>query len=440
VDGIPPMVSFARWWVYESAQQYLPSLTSIFVAAQFAAAAAFTYGAATELFSRRAGVLAAAMLAASPLFFRSVLLGQETGLTTLAVAATLYFVIAARPRDTRVLIAAGLAAATCALSREYGWIAAVIGVIALLWRRRPLSDMVVFAAVAGLVGGPWYIRNWIVAGNPFYSLKLASFAVNPIHDAIMHSYDRLLGVQHWTAGQWGDNLRPLLILAVPQVFAGIPGAFRGLRDRGYLAIAVALLAAVWLASIGYTSGGLHLRVLSPALVVLSITAAGWLEPMLNRTKWRGLLVIGVVLCLGWTAATGAVYPYSPLDLAHFSEIAFVGTTPNFEFQQRAAMLKAVSPGGRVLSDNAYLHASFAEVGVEVVPVWSPEVRFLFSATPEESSRRLQELGITRVAYYPTSLNTTYLTSASPFYRALPQIWTTVLDAPGALTFYGAPGK
>ena len=125
VDGIPPLVSFTHWWLYASAGRYLPSLTSVFVAAQFACTLAFTYGAASAVFSRRAGVLAAAILAASPLYFRSVVIGQETGLTALSIAATIYFVVIARePGDLPAMVSAGLAAALCALSREYGWIAA----------------------------------------------------------------------------------------------------------------------------------------------------------------------------------------------------------------------------------------------------------------------------------------------------------------------------
>src|ERR1017187_7939967 len=93
VDGIPPLVSFTDWWVYASAGRHLPWLLCVFVAAQFACALGFTYGAASAVFSRRAGVLAAAILAACPLYFRSVVLGQETGLTALAIAATIYFVV-----------------------------------------------------------------------------------------------------------------------------------------------------------------------------------------------------------------------------------------------------------------------------------------------------------------------------------------------------------
>src|SRR6185312_9668244 len=122
VDGIPPMVSFTNWWLYVSAGAYRPALLAIFVAAQFAGSLAFTYGAAAALFSRRTGILAAAILAACPLFFRSIVLGQETGLTALAIAAMVYFLVTAqRPDDVRAMISAGLAAALCALAREYGW-------------------------------------------------------------------------------------------------------------------------------------------------------------------------------------------------------------------------------------------------------------------------------------------------------------------------------
>ena len=68
----------------------------------------------------------------------------------------------------------------------------------------------------------------------------------------------------------------------------------------------------------------------------------------------------------------------------------------------------------------------------VVPVWSPEVSFIFTASPEESERRLRDLRIVDVGYYPRSLNTRYLISASPFYAALPQRWRIQAQIPGSL--------
>jgi hypothetical protein len=438
VDAIPPLVSFTHWWLYASAGRYLPSLICIFVAAQFACTMAFTYGTASALFSRRAGALAAALLAACPLYFRSVVLGQETGLTALALAATIYFIVIARqPDDVPAMVSAGLSAALCALSREYGWIALIAGVIVLLWRRQARKQVFLFAAVAAAGAAPWYIRNWILAGNPLYSLRFGSFAVNPVHDGILQYYKALLGVPQWTADTWASLFWYLLLFATFQVLAGIPGGCTRFRQHGYLSVIALLVFAVWIQSIGYTSAGIELsaRVLSPAMVLLSITAAGILEPWMHRARWRTAMVIAIVLCQAWAAAQGVFYPNNPLamPLSQWARNAFQPVPEPAEFQLGAQLVKILPAGSRVLSDNAYLHAALLAKGIEVVPVWSPEVRFIFSATPEESERQLQSLHIASVAYYPQSLNTAYLASASPFYAALPQRWRVLAQAPGLLS-------
>jgi Dolichyl-phosphate-mannose-protein mannosyltransferase len=437
VDGIPPMVSFTNWWLYASAGRYLPSLISVFVTLQFGCTLAFVYGAASAVFSRRAGVLAAAMLAGAPLYFNSVVLGQETGLTALAIAATIYFVVTARqPDDVRAMVSAGLAAALCALSREYGWIALIAGVIALLWRRQPLKQVAIFAAVATAAAAPWYVRNWILAGNPFYSLSFLNFAVNPIHTAILQYYNALFGLHTWTAATWVSLLWFLLHFATFQILAGIPGGFTQFRRRGYLIVIALVLSAVWIESAGYTSGGVSgsTRVLSPVIVVLSITGAGILETLTRRARWRTAIVIAIVLCQLWTASHGVLYPNDPstLSLSQWPQNAFQPTPLRTEFQISDQLLKYLPPGSRVLSESAYLHAALTGKGIEVVPVWSPEVRFIFSLSPEESERQLRSLRIGSVAYYPNSLNTQYLVSASPFYTALPKRWHVLAEIPGVL--------
>jgi hypothetical protein len=442
VDGIPPSVSFTNWWLYASAGQYLPSLTCIFVAAQFACTLGFTYGAAAAVFSRRGGVLAAALLATSPLYFRSVILGQETGMTALAIAATLYFVVTARrPSDVPAMVAAGLSAALCALSREYGWIAVIAGVIALSWRRQPVLQVVLFGAVAVAGAGPWYVRNWILTGNPFYSLKFANFAVNVVHDRILQFYSSALGVRQWSFASVTGVLYLLLVFATLQILAGIPGSLTCFRKNGYLAIIALLLVAVWIQSAAYTSGGLEAstRVLSPALVVLSITAAAMLEPLTRRARWLMPIVIAIIGGQLWTAAQGAVYPKSLLSLppSQWAGNMFPHMLPPAEFQIRDQLVKILPPGYRVLSDSAYLHAALADSGVEVVPVWSPEVRFLFSSSPAESERRLRELRIGSVICYPKTMNMDFLIATSPFYAALPERWRALAQV-GDFLFILAP--
>jgi len=443
VDGIPPMVSFTHWWLYASAGRYLPWLICLFVAAQFACTLAFTYGAASALYSRRAGILASAMLAASPLYFRSIVLGQETGLTALAIAATIFFVVTARqPCDYPAMMSAGLAAALCALSREYGWIALIAGVIALLWRRTRLPQVFIFAAVAVATAGPWYARNWILAGNPFFSLRFGGFAVNPIHDRILHYYSASLGVSAWTSSTWANLAWVLIVFATLQVLAGIPGGFTRFRSHGYLMVIALLLVAVWIQSVGFTSGGAEAstRVLSPAMVVFSITGAGMLEPLARRARWRTAIVTAIIACQIWTAAQGAIYPNDPFSLrpGQWLQSAFPRIPPAAEFQIRDKLVKILPPGYRVLSDSAYLHAALAGTGIEVVPVWSPEVRFIFSSPPEIAERQLRSLRIGSVVCYPKTMNMAFLASASPFYASLPERWRPLAQV-GDFMFILVPG-
>src|SRR5262249_33519133 len=129
--------------------------------------------------------------------------GQETGLTALSIAATICLIAVARGSDDNAaLFLAGLSAGLCALAREYGWIAVPIGVIALLWKRHRFKQILLFAAIAALAGGPWYARNWILTGNPFYTLSFANLPVNSVYNGILQSYRVVLGVQNWDMSDW----------------------------------------------------------------------------------------------------------------------------------------------------------------------------------------------------------------------------------------------
>jgi len=109
-----------------------------------------------------------------------------------------------------------------------------------------------------------------------------------------------------------------------------------------------------------------------------------------------------------------------------------------EFGLRDQLVAVLPPGYRVLSDSAYLHAALAQSGIEVVPVWSPEVRFLFSSSPEDADRRLAALRIASVAWYPESLNMSYLADVSPFFASLPLRWHALARTEGSELFLMAP--
>ena len=220
---------------------------------------------------------------------------------------------------------------------------------------------------------------------------------------------------------------------------GIAGGILNFRKHGYLIAIALLLTAVWIQAAGYTSGGVEnsIRVLSPAMVTLSILGAGALQRWVERAGLMNLAVAVIILCQVWTAGHGVFYPSDPLSIpmSQWRESAFQAIPAPIEFQLREALSNSLRAGSRIVSDNAYLHAALIEKGIEVVPVWSPEVSFLFSATAQEASDRLEALGIAGVGYYPQSLNTTYLISASPFYASLPQRWRARAEAAGVFTLY-----
>lgn len=438
-DGIPPLIPFANWWIYAAVGRYLPPLTSLFIAAQFACTLALVYGTAAALWSRRAGVLAAALLAGCPLYFNSVALGQETGLTALSLIAMLYSLVAeTAPESWYASAAGGLMAALCALSREYGWAAAAVGIAVLLWRRRPVKSVGVFAGVAIAAASPWYVRNWIVAGNPLYSLRFLGFHVNPIHDAILQYYRHTLTPLEWTPSALGAVALSLLFMAPAQVFAGIPGAAGRLRNYGYLGLAAVVFVAIWIQSTGYTSGGMgySLRVLSPVWAVLSLAAAAMLVSLTRNARLALVAVIVGLEC--WTACYGILYPADPrtLPLDKWAGQAFRTVPSGTDFQIRDQLAAMLRPGAKILSDSAYLHAAMIDKGVTVVPVWSPEVRFLFSAAPADADRALAALGISSVAVYPRSLNTDYLRAASPFYATVADRWKVRAQVPGVVYILG----
>jgi hypothetical protein len=145
----------------------------------------------------------------------------------------------------------------------------------------------------------------------------------------------------------------------------------------------------------------------------------------------------------WGAFLGASFPFDlpPESYAEVPE-AFV-TRYEVPRAERALpqFVQANLPGGaRILSENAYAHALLAPVGVEVVPIWSPEVAFAFDGTTPASTVRakLRERGIRYVLYYPESPNTRICVRYAFFAQDLP-FWVPVAQVPGEFVLYQMPG-
>jgi hypothetical protein len=431
-DGFAPLVSVSYWWVHlVCALAGAPATDAVMpmVIAQYAGGLALAGGLAAHLAgARRAGWLAVALLAGTPLFFRAALIGQETGLTALGLAGMLFALLRAEGAgDTRALVLAGLFASVAGLAREYGPAFIAVGGLALLWRRAGWRALGTFCGVAALLLAPWHIRNLLRDHNPLYGHALGGlFPVNATAAALMKKYHELFGFGAFDGAAWRGLFTQMFSEAGLVLFAGGPAALWLVRRAGWLAAGAVVGFGLFVASVPYTSGGpgYALRVLSPALVVLAIAAAMVLE-RLARGPVRSWVATGVVLLsVSWTAWCAAVFPLPreivPADKT-FAALNAESAPPGAA--ERVLTDKSLAPvfkrGARVLTENAYAHAVLANAGsgADLVPIWSPEVAFLFDPrlSAAEQRRRLREKNITLLLFYPGSPNTKFLVEASPFY-------------------------
>ena len=235
----------------------------------------------------------------------------------------------------------------------------------------------------------------------------------------------VFGFQAYHADDWQLLARQLVLEAGWPLLAGGLAALLLVRRLGHLAAGALLVVALWVWSVGYTSGQLEysMRVLSPALALLSIAAgvglAGWGRSAACRCLAGGVLGLSLL----YAAVAAAVFPV-PLRLLAWDQLrATLSSTFRYAYaeQDLAPVLpQALPPGTRILTENAYAHRALAVAGADydVVPIWSPEVAFLFDPglDPTEQRRQLLARHITALFYYPNGPNTMFCLANSTFYR------------------------
>jgi hypothetical protein len=284
-------------------------------------AALSTYGLARELGSNRvsAGVLGAALFVLQGTFtWNATSTFVDMGLTLFVLLAVWHAVRYAKQpaRGTSLLVGALCGAAVAA--KYVGPVLAIFvlaGVVAVAAQRRRPWDAVTACAAAAL-GCCFYIRNWIVTGNPVYPLLFGGERFTPFFQSYLD------GSQKYSyPGTHGGN--PLRIAILP-----LDLLLHGDRfDRGqYAGTAIFVLGAVALVllrrspivlGIGAGLAGYALvwwyaipqiRYLMPALAVLSAVAGAALGPVLERSGRPrvALLAVLVLAAVAWAAPSFAL--------------------------------------------------------------------------------------------------------------------------------------
>ncbi len=430
VDSIPPIVSISYWWLYAAIGERRPELTSFFIMFQFICIMAFVYKLARRLYGTQAGAMACAVLASTPLFVKSVAIGQETGMTALSIIAMIYFLSSVEQKShSASMILAGLSASVGVLSREYGWVFIPCGWLVLLWLRRSRKDLFLFSICTVAISFPWYLRTWIMTGNPLFSLPLTGFfPVNAVHVLMMETHNHYHTLWNNTSSEWLSLLGYFFLFAILPPLFGLPGCLLELRRYGYYLISSICILGLWMQSVGYTAGGViySARVLNPALVLLSVPAGGFLSRITRSPRMKAGALGVLLLALGWCIVNTVLLPFNPLRLPS-REWAFIATK-RVEFQYAEPRLPEelrhiLGSGGRILTESTYVHAALSKTEFDPVLVWSPEVKFLFdqSVKPIDVRRMLLSHGIRYVLFNPSSVFKEFL-QLSPFYRDDRRYW------------------
>jgi len=364
-----------------------------------------------RFFSRRAGAVAAVLYVSIPWIVRASTSGLVEGVAAFYWFMTVYAVLLWRspgnvdddagntpPRGLLAGFVAGSAvaikypAALFVLLPAIGW--AIAGTATNRARRglRPLAAMFLAATVAC---GPWFVKNWALAGNPTYPLLYSVFGGetwNAEKDARWNAAHRPADFRWqslaasvadvaWRSPWLSPLVVPLAALAVL--------APRHRRLLGWLLGYFGYVIAVWWLFTHRID-----RFWIPALPVLALAAGvgcGWSNDRRWRMAWAGVLLAGLASNLLYTTSGPGGYN------AYFVPLGVLRTDP-----------------ARVNPDHLYLNANVPSGGVVLsvgdAQVFDLEMPVVYNTafddswfelaakdrTPEEFAAELATRGITHL--------------------------------------------
>ena len=404
-ESIPPGLAGLYAWAYACGGSAHALWTSPVVALQLLALHELIWRLASrwggELVARRAVLLAAAC----PLLTWSATMGQETGLTALAVTGLVWSLSHLRDDNGEVwAVLAGFCGIVAASTREYGAIFALAAVAATVWLQAPRRQTWLLAAVALPVALAWPLRVWVLTGNPVYSLNIAGlFATNEVFTAWNDTLRGPHGRALLQPGSWAAIGRYLSLWALPAVVGLVALVWllvQRLREARLVALFAGLAFLLWLSSVGYTAGGLFysLRVLSPALALLVVVASYGLGFSAQHPAAARFVTVGVALVLLESLPKTLVLPENPYRAAVRDWPRAAQQIPvlaNAWEQALVAKLQPLPDRRRIVSDVVGTARLLAPLGTEVAPLWSPEIAWLFDARlpPEEVAARWRKSGL-----------------------------------------------
>jgi len=364
---------------------------------------------ASALAGLEAAWLSAALLAAAPPFARVLATGKNDLLAALAMFAALLAAVGAR-RDGRWLLTGLLAGAGASLKLNGLWAVAALGLLSLAAavRARRAGPAAAFALGALVLGAPWYVRDWVWTGNPFWPM-LGSWLGDAQGAEAFARLQASVGVGLTPTA--GDALKlPYLLWTQPDLFLDPPreliaasllaAAACGAAGRRLLpreAIVFALLyGTLWFL---VCQEGRLLLPLTPVLAVFA--AAAWTHAAGSRGR---RVVCGAALAL----AAAPVLRLTPNnELFGFFQVS----EPDAAAARRRYLLRSIGapyalseaanalpPGSRVLLYREMRGYYIDHVWASAEPITDGLGLYRDLVDAEDLRRRIKDKGFTHVFY------------------------------------------
>lgn len=424
-DSFPPIISFSYFWLYSLFGKTATFLACIPVTLQYIFILIFGFRLASLHFgSSKAGVFAILLIGSSTLLFHSIAIAQETGMTALCSLATVYFLAKNKPCTVSDCLLASFSASLGALSREYGGVFILFGIIVILWLKMPLKNLIFYILFCIILAGPWYIRIFALTGNPFYSNPVGQlFPVNQVHTGIFEGYREAIGLKSYMTWKVIPPLAAGLSIAIGiSFFTGLISSAMRFKRLGFYLIFTAVMSILWIYSMQIVPGGVFhsMRILSPVIVLNSVCGSCLILSIANAYKRSHYIILSLMsfICM-ITFIQNIFVPYNPLNIKTFDGLliaACIIPDPTNNEEEILDLVRDIPDNSAILSENALYHAILAinkdkNRGIRIVPVWSPEVKFLFDREISfgQCRQQLEKIGIRYVLIRRTdNLNMNYL--------------------------------
>lgn len=231
----------------------------------------------------RVGVAAALLTFLSPVVGRTASISYVDVATAAIVFSAFYWIeIWDDYRDWRLLIPAGLLAGYSYSAKYTAFTIAIYAIGFVLWRTRRLKPVLLVAACAGVMAGPWMVRNWVFYDNPVAPLGNWLFRNPYVHVLFEQEYSAYL--RHYDVTDPWTLPREATIGGVKT--GGLIGPAFLLLPLGLAALRYRAGRRVWLAGLLVFApyfGNVGTRFLIPSLPFFSLAIA------LALARWPLLL-------------------------------------------------------------------------------------------------------------------------------------------------------